>query len=67
MALYPEKRNLLTLQFAEDLNIAPWTMGCSQRSFWAGVAARSSTIMLPSSAAAELNTTGPKIDRFISS
>ncbi len=45
----------------------PATMGASQRSFWAGVATFSSTIMLPSSGAAEWNTTGPKIERFIAS
>ena len=37
---------------------APETIGASQRSFWAGVATFSSTIMLPSSGAAELNHDG---------
>ena len=46
---------------------APETIGASQRAFCSGVATRSSTIMLPSSGAAELNTTGPKIERFIAS
>ena len=45
----------------------PSTIGASQRAFWSGVATFSSTIMLPSSGAAELNTTGPKIERFMAS
>ena len=39
----------------------------SQRSFCSGVPMRSSTCMLPSSGAAALNTTGPKIERFMAS
>ena len=52
---------------AKDDRTCPATMGASQRVFWASVPAFSRIIMLPSSGAAELNTTGPKIDRFISS
>jgi len=42
-------------------------IGISQRSFCACVPTFSRIIMLPSSGAAELNTTGPKMERFISS
>jgi hypothetical protein len=45
----------------------PSAMGLSQRSFCAGVPSASSTIMLPSSGAAELKTAGPKTDRFMAS
>ena len=45
----------------------PSTMGCSQRFFCASVPTFSSTIMLPSSGAAQLKDTGPKIEWFISS
>jgi len=45
----------------------PSTIGRSHRSFCAGVATVSSSIMLPSSGAALLKATGPKIDRPISS
>ena len=38
----------------------PSTMGCSQRSFCASVPTFSSSIMLPSSGAAQLTATGPK-------
>ena len=44
----------------KDERTRPSTMGCSQRSFCASVATFSSTIMLPSSGAAQLHTTGPK-------
>ena len=46
---------------------SPSMMGCSQRSFCASVATLSSNSMLPSSGAAALKQTGPKIDRPISS
>ena len=46
---------------------SPRAMGASQRSLCASVPSASSTIMLPSSGAAALNTTGPKIERFIAS
>ena len=46
---------------------APEAMGTSQRACCSGVPAAASTIMLPSSGAAELKQTGPKIDRFIAS
>ncbi len=46
---------------------SPSMIGCSQRAFWSSFATLSSTIMLPSSGAALLNASGPKIDRFISS
>ncbi len=45
----------------------PSAIGFSQRSCCASVAALASSIMLPSSGAALLNTTGPKMERFISS
>ncbi len=45
----------------------PSMIGCSQRSFCASPSTLSSTIMLPSSGAAALNATGPKIERLISS
>jgi hypothetical protein len=45
----------------------PSTIGCSQRSFCASLATFSSSIMLPSSGAAQLKATGPKIERPISS
>ena len=45
----------------------PSIIGCSQRSFWASVPTLFSTVMLPSSGAAQLKQTGPKMDRFISS
>jgi hypothetical protein len=45
----------------------PSTIGFSQRCFWSGVATRLRTNMLPSSGAAQLKQTGPKIERFISS
>ena len=51
----------------KDERTLPSTMGLSQRSCWASVPTFASTVMLPSSGAAELNTTGPKIERFISS
>ena len=44
---------------AKDDRTLPSTIGCSQRSFCASVATFSSTIMLPSSGAAELKQTGP--------
>ena len=46
---------------------SPRAMGASQRSFCPGVPTASSSIMLPSSGAAELNTAGPKIERFMAS
>ena len=45
----------------------PSIIGCSHCSFCASVATLFNTYMLPSSGALELNTSGPKIDRFISS
>jgi hypothetical protein len=45
----------------------PSTIGTSQRCCCAGVATFASTVMLPSSGAAQLKHTGPKIDAFISS
>ena len=50
-----------------DERTAPSTIGCSQRAFCASVPTLSSTIMLPSSGAAQLKVAGPKIERFISS
>ncbi len=46
---------------------SPATMGSSQRCFCSGVPTFSSRIMLPSSGGAQLNTAGPKMERFISS
>ena len=40
----------------------PSAMGCSQRSFWAGLATFSRTDMLPSSGAAQLKAAGPKME-----
>jgi len=45
----------------------PSTIGFSQRSRCASVPTFASRIMLPSSGAALLNTTGPKIEAFIAS
>ena len=45
----------------------PSAIGASQRSFCAGVPIVASTRMLPSSGAAQLKQTGPKIDSFIAS
>ena len=50
-----------------DERTLPSTIGCSQRFFCAGVPTFSSTSMLPSSGAAQLNATGPKSERPISS
>ena len=46
---------------------SPSIIGWSQRSFWSSVATRFKRIMLPSSGAWQLNVTGPKMERFISS
>ena len=46
---------------------SPRAIGISQRSRWAGVPIFSSSIMVPSSGAAALKTTGPKIERFMAS
>ena len=46
---------------------APSTTGRSQRSFCAGVPTFSSNSMLPSSGAAQLKASGPKIERPIAS
>ncbi len=45
----------------------PATMGASQRACCAGVATLARSVMLPSSGAAQLKQTGPKIDAFIAS
>ncbi len=45
----------------------PSTIGRSHLSFCAGVPTSASRFMLPSSGAAQLNATGPKIERFASS
>ncbi len=52
---------------ANDERTSPATIGASQRSFCAGVAIFESTVMFPSSGAAQLKLTGPKIERPISS
>ncbi len=45
-----------------DERTLPSTIGCSQRAFCSSVPILFSTIMLPSSGAAQLNVTGPKIE-----
>lgn len=45
----------------------PSTTGCNHQRFCASVPTFSTTIMLPSSGAAQLKETGPKIERPISS
>ena len=45
----------------------PSTIGASQRACCAGVPTLASSIMLPSSGAAQLKHAGPKIDSFIAS
>ena len=45
----------------------PSTIGCSQRAFCASVATLFNSSMLPSSGAAQLSATGPKIERAASS
>ena len=45
-----------------DERTLPSTIGCSQRAFWDSVPIFWSTIMLPSSGAAQLKVTGPKIE-----
>ncbi len=52
---------------AKDERTLPSTIGRSQRSFWAGVPARASRFMLPSSGAMQLNASGPNRERAASS
>ena len=53
---------------AKDERTFPSMIGCSQRSFSASVGSTLlSTVMLPSSGAAQLSATGPKIERLASS
>jgi hypothetical protein len=52
---------------AKEERTLPSTMGLSQLSFCAGVPTSASRFILPSSGAAQLNASGPKIERFASS
>ena len=52
---------------AKEERTLPSTMGRSHLSFCAGVPTSASTFILPSSGAAQLNASGPKIERFASS
>src|SRR5215510_4495916 len=52
---------------AKEERTLPSTIGLSHFSCCAGVPARASRFMLPSSGAAQLNASGPKIERLASS
>jgi hypothetical protein len=52
---------------AKEERTLPSTRGLSHLFFCAGVPARARRFMLPSSGAAQLNASGPKIERFASS
>ena len=52
---------------ANDERTRPSTIGRNHLSFCAGVPASASRFMLPSSGAAQLNASGPKIERLASS
>src|SRR6516225_8637862 len=52
---------------AKEERTLPSTIGLSHLFFCAGVPTRASRFMLPSSGAAQLNASGPKIERFASS
>src|SRR4029453_2865245 len=52
---------------AKEERALPSTMGLSHLSFFAGVPARAGRCMLPPAGAAQLQASGPKIERFASS